>query len=457
MANLGLAALLVSIIAGLARDTSGDTIRTYQAMVEPDPLDALAHFRLGELFFDQRNFQSSANEFHEALNGDLHPKWIDVWAHIDLGELFDITGQRDRGAVEYRLALRTKDNTEGAQQLATMRLSEQGKREKALLHHVQAEYVRSPKPIVKSAPRYSQEARAAELEGTVMLTATIAVDGSVREVAVDTPSGLGLDEEAAAAAKRWSFEPAATQHGPTEVTTNISVNFLLPSKRSRWHLLGASFTTPEGESRPHFSKSDYPLGDGVGPAAKEEARLTAAMGRQALVILSFAIDQSGQPVKFRIETATEAVWGAEAISFVRRWRLSPGTRDGYPVEVPCKLFLAWGDKPFTDHSLLRASQESDVSSKFRPTISDGYYRRQARLSGQSVLILVRLFDGTADAAREPRVTMPTLRLPHPTCDRESSFVAFGPRHDRLSTPYKHSVTMMRSIATGLRILRWKRL
>jgi hypothetical protein len=74
-----------------------------------------------------------------------------------------------------------------------------------------------------------------------------------------------------------------------------------------------------------------------------------------------------------------------------------------------------------------------------------------------VLILVRLFDGTADAAREPRVTMPTLRLPHPTCDRESSFVAFGPRHDRLSTPYKHSVTMMRSIATGLRILRWKRL
>ena len=90
------------------------------------------------------------------------------------------------------------------------------------------------------------------------------------------------------------------------------------------------------------------------------------MGRQALVILSFAIDQSGQPVKFRIETATEAVWGAEAISFVRRWRFSPGTRDGYPVEVPCKLFLAWGDKPFTDHSLLRASQESDGQFKVPP-------------------------------------------------------------------------------------------
>jgi TonB family protein len=360
MANLGLAALLVSIVAGLAQDVPSDTIRTYQAMVEQDPRNALAHFRLGELFFEQRNFQSSANEFHEAINGDLHPKWIDVWAHIDLGELFDITGQRDRGALEYRLALRTKDNTEGAQGFASLRLSEEGKSEKALLHHVQANYIRNPKPIVKSAPQYSQEARAAELEGTVKLTATIAVDGSVREVGVDTPLGLGLDEEAVAAAKRWAFEPAATEGGPTEVTTDISVNFLLPSKRSRWHLLGVSFTTPEGGTRPHFSKSDYPLGDGVGPAAKENARLIAAMGRQALVTLSFDVDQSGQPVKFRIETATEPVWGAEAISFVRGWRFSPGIRGGHPVEVPCKLYLAWGEKPFTDSSLLRASEESDA-------------------------------------------------------------------------------------------------
>lgn len=360
MANLGLAALLVSIIAGLAQDTRGDTIRTYQAMVEQDPRNALAHFRLGELFFEQHNFQSSANEFYKALNGDLHPKWIDVWAHIDLGELFDIAGERDRSVVEYRLALRTNDNTEGAQELATLRLNEQGNRDKPVFHHVQAEYIRSPKPIVKSTSHFSQEARAAELEGAVTVTATIAADGSVRDVAVDTPLGLGLDEEAAAAAKRWSFEPAATQRGPKEETTNISFNFLLPSKRSRWHLVGVSFTTPDGELRPRFSKSDYPLGDGVGPAAKEEARLIAAMGRQALVTLSFDIDQSGQPVNFRIEAATEPVWGTEAISFVRRWRFSPGIRDGYPVEVPCKLYLAWGEKPFTDRSLPRARQESDA-------------------------------------------------------------------------------------------------
>jgi hypothetical protein len=54
------------------------------------------------------------NEFREALNGDLQPKWTEVWAHINLGKIFDINNQRDRALNEYRLALRTKDNTRGA-------------------------------------------------------------------------------------------------------------------------------------------------------------------------------------------------------------------------------------------------------------------------------------------------------------------------------------------------------
>ena len=48
------------------------------------------------------------------LNGDLDPKWTEVWAHINLGKIFDITDQRDRAVNEYRQALRTKDNTQGA-------------------------------------------------------------------------------------------------------------------------------------------------------------------------------------------------------------------------------------------------------------------------------------------------------------------------------------------------------
>ena len=64
------------------------------------------------------DWQSAANEFREALNGDLEPKWTEVWSHIHLGWIFDITGQRDRAVNEYNLAMRTKDNTQGAQEEA---------------------------------------------------------------------------------------------------------------------------------------------------------------------------------------------------------------------------------------------------------------------------------------------------------------------------------------------------
>jgi predicted negative regulator of RcsB-dependent stress response len=53
-------------------------------------------------------------EFRRALDGDMDPKWTDVWSHLMLGEIFDVTGQRDRALNEYQRALQTNDNTQGA-------------------------------------------------------------------------------------------------------------------------------------------------------------------------------------------------------------------------------------------------------------------------------------------------------------------------------------------------------
>ena len=52
------------------------------------------------------------------LNGDLDPKWTEVWAHINLGKIYDISGQRDRAVSEYNQAVRLKDDTQGAQEEA---------------------------------------------------------------------------------------------------------------------------------------------------------------------------------------------------------------------------------------------------------------------------------------------------------------------------------------------------
>jgi len=93
----------------------GDALKEYQKALDVSKQSSLAHYRVGELFFLQNNYQSAANEFRECINGDLDPKWTEVWAHIHLGWIFDITGQRDRAVNEYNHAVRTRDDTQGAQ------------------------------------------------------------------------------------------------------------------------------------------------------------------------------------------------------------------------------------------------------------------------------------------------------------------------------------------------------
>jgi aminopeptidase N len=101
-----------------------EALKEYQRALEVNRNSSLAHYRIAEIFFLQNNYQAAANEFREALNGDLEPKWTEVWAHINLGKIFDTTGQRERAVNEYTQAIRTKDNTQNAQEEAQKHLKE---------------------------------------------------------------------------------------------------------------------------------------------------------------------------------------------------------------------------------------------------------------------------------------------------------------------------------------------
>ncbi|PYT31887.1 MAG: peptidase M1 [Acidobacteria bacterium] len=109
----------------------GDALKEYQRALEVNKNSSLAHYRIAEVFFLQNNYQSAANEFRESLNGDLEPKWTEVWAHINLGKVFDITGQRERAVNEYQLAQRTRDNTQGAQDEVAKYLKKPYERQKS--------------------------------------------------------------------------------------------------------------------------------------------------------------------------------------------------------------------------------------------------------------------------------------------------------------------------------------
>ena len=72
-----------------------------------------AHYRIAEVFFFQRNYQSSANAYRAAIDGDGEPRWTEVWSHIQLGKIFDITASGN-AIGQYRQATQTNDNTFGA-------------------------------------------------------------------------------------------------------------------------------------------------------------------------------------------------------------------------------------------------------------------------------------------------------------------------------------------------------
>jgi aminopeptidase N len=101
-----------------------EALRQYQRALDTQKNSSMAHYRVGEVFFLQQNYQSAANEFRESLTGDLNPKWIEVWAHIYLGRIFDVSGQRERAVNEYTQAQRTRDNTQGAQDQVSKYLRE---------------------------------------------------------------------------------------------------------------------------------------------------------------------------------------------------------------------------------------------------------------------------------------------------------------------------------------------
>ena len=87
--------------------------------------------------------------------------------------------------------------------------------------------VSAPVLLSKTETEYSEEARKAKHQGTVMLYVQIDPSGHATHIQVIKSLGLGLDEKAIEAVNKWKFSPGKKDGKPVTVEATIEVNFRL--------------------------------------------------------------------------------------------------------------------------------------------------------------------------------------------------------------------------------------
>ena len=97
---------------------------------------------------------------------------------------------------------------------------------------VPADDVSLPQLVKEVKPSYTRKARAAAIQGVVLLQAVVRSDGRVGDVRVvrSLDAKYGLDQQAVKAAKQWVFKPGMKDGKPVAVLVAVEMSFSLKGK-----------------------------------------------------------------------------------------------------------------------------------------------------------------------------------------------------------------------------------
>jgi TonB family protein len=87
--------------------------------------------------------------------------------------------------------------------------------------------IKPGRPTYSPPPEYTEEARQAKIQGTVVLQMVLGTDGRPRDIKVVQSLGHGLDEKAVQALSEWKFEPSIKDGKPVQILTDVEMDFHL--------------------------------------------------------------------------------------------------------------------------------------------------------------------------------------------------------------------------------------
>jgi TonB family protein len=215
--------------------------------------------------------------------------------------------------------------------------------------------------IHKINPIYPPDAKAAHIQGSVVLNAIIGKDGSVENLQVIS-GPPALAGSAIDAVKQWKYDPYLLNGQPVEIETTITVNFTLPDSPN-----------PQGQgttTQPDATVSEYngvplkKIGNGVSapmviyqvePQFSQEASQAKFMG---VVLLNLIVDQDGLPQNVHVVRGVGMGLDEKAVEAVRQYKFKPAMENGSPVPVSINVEVNFQifDKPPTSPAVAEAAK-----------------------------------------------------------------------------------------------------
>ena len=185
------------------------------------------------------------------------------------------------------------------------------------------------------APEYTPEARAAGIQGSVILCLTLDGFGRLEAVHIVQSLGFGLEEKAIDAVRRWQFKPALLDGKPVRVKESVEVPFALSANPS-WRLmrLGYQVTRPPHEA---IREVDNPVLTGYARADDVPCRAGGGAAVVELKITKKGLPGGARIIEERGEGAGKAVSDASG-----QWRFQPGRLNGTPRDSTATFAMQCG-------------------------------------------------------------------------------------------------------------------
>jgi TonB family protein len=185
-----------------------------------------------------------------------------------------------------------------------------------------------PVVVSKTEPEYTDEARDARVESTVMARLVVSEDGSPTNIRVIRGAGFGLDENAIEAIKTWHFRPGTKAGQPVAITAMVQVNFRLFNKGHEDQTARLNFTVPQGTSRPELKSGEIPTNP-------------STPGDQSLRI-RLQVSSDGKAQNFTVLESTDEKWEKAVLHKLNSWRFHPSMLQGSAVEAEGVFELTHG-------------------------------------------------------------------------------------------------------------------